>query len=302
MMKSLQVFFISVLILFLSSTTLFSQQITLLNPNGGDSLIGFAQYDVKWQSTGVDSVRIDYTTDNGTLWWSWANVPASSGVNTWTVPPNILSSDCRIRIVDMNNPAVRDSSDSTFTIASFVKVLKPNGWDTLFTKRQYEIKWTSVGVTSVWISFTIDDGLSWGGVASNINASDSSYIWTVPEASTTKARIRLRAGTAVEDISDTTFTIISTVGVKETSVNNTPYVFPNPSNGIVNIDFKNRGLGNEVTFKVVDVLGKEVYKTTASDFGDTFTIDLQETTAISGIYYLLISDGFTNSRHKLYIK
>jgi hypothetical protein len=298
-MKALNTKLLGLLFVLISTSTLFSQQITLLNPNGGNSINGFTQYDIEWQSSGVDSVKIYFTSDNGANWTFWTREPASSGSYTWTVPPNIPSSDCRILIEDNSNPAIRDSSDSTFTIVSFVKLIKPNGGETLLTNRTYEIKWTSVGVSRIWLSFTIDDGLSWGGIASNVNPADSTYTWNVPEAPTTKARVRLfYADNIVADTSDTTFSIISTLGVNELEVNSPLVIYPNPSSGNITVELNNKASNQPLTFKVADILGKILFEQTVSNSKNKTELNLNNSIDKSGIYFLLVSDGETSFRKK----
>ena len=93
--------------------------VTVLQPNGGEVWIQGQLKQITWRKAGdVNNVRVEYTTNNGTLWTTIsASVPAATGSLSWTVP-STLSTQARVRIawVDSLN-TVRDQSDTTFTIS-----------------------------------------------------------------------------------------------------------------------------------------------------------------------------------------
>ncbi len=75
---------------------------------------------LSWRSSGIDSVSIDYSVDNGKSWFTIAdNYPASKGSYDWIVP-SVVSDSCRVRIVnaDENSLPVKFLSRSTFSINS----------------------------------------------------------------------------------------------------------------------------------------------------------------------------------------
>jgi ligand-binding sensor domain-containing protein len=60
---------------------------------------------IGWSASNVSTVRIDYSTDNGSSWVSpsiVSSAAASQGSYNWTVP-NKPSSKCRIKITDLNS-------------------------------------------------------------------------------------------------------------------------------------------------------------------------------------------------------
>lgn len=307
MKKQLLLTTLSLVFILFMGKNLWAQQITLLSPNGGDVFAGGSKPDIKWQSTGVDTLRISYTLDNGATWvLIGSNILAASGSYNWWLPVNQPSTNCRIRIEDKHNASTKDSSDNLFTIESYIKVKTPNGGDTLYSGRQYIISWSSVGTGSLTILYTIDDGLSSSGIVSNINAADSSYRWNIPLAVSNRVKVFIRAGFVnrefVVDTSDNVFSIVSIVNVKEFgSSGNIPKVFPNPTNGIINVEFESMELDTELTFIITDILGRELYTTNTSNFGNTIKLDFKDQITKSGVYFLQIADGNASYQKKLYI-
>jgi len=90
--------------------------VNVLNPNGGEELIINSEYSITWNSNGIDSVMIDYSTNNGAGWMTvTSSIPASLGTYLWTIP-NTPSIQCLIKISDIINLNVNDQSDSLFAI------------------------------------------------------------------------------------------------------------------------------------------------------------------------------------------
>jgi hypothetical protein len=91
--------------------------LTLLSPNGGQTLAGGSNYNITWNYTGtVGGVRIEFSTDNGAT-WSEVYPPnvGNTGSYKWLVPI-VESEQCRIRLSNTASPAVYDTSDAVFTI------------------------------------------------------------------------------------------------------------------------------------------------------------------------------------------
>ncbi len=67
--------------------------------------------EINWQAnTGVNTVKIELSTNNGTTWTQIAtNLPASQGSYSWSVPLTTYE-QCKLRISSEQNTAVRDSS------------------------------------------------------------------------------------------------------------------------------------------------------------------------------------------------
>jgi hypothetical protein len=92
--------------------------VSLISPNGGESLSPGSSVNVTWMSNNITNVQLEYTTDNGTAWQTIiASTAASSSSYAWMVP-NTSSINCRVKISDASNPTYNDMSDGLFTILS----------------------------------------------------------------------------------------------------------------------------------------------------------------------------------------
>ena len=60
-------------------------------------------------------MSIDLSTDGGTTWQSLAPSTPSDGDHLVALPA-VNSATCRIRIIWLENPAIRDRSNADFTI------------------------------------------------------------------------------------------------------------------------------------------------------------------------------------------
>ena len=109
------VLFVFISLGFYSRTS--AQNITVLAPNGWETLAGCSNYNIRWTATGTSNYfYIDYSVNNGTSWASLAtNIQYNGGVFTWTVP-NISSSQALIRVRDAVDTNIIDQSNAVFTI------------------------------------------------------------------------------------------------------------------------------------------------------------------------------------------
>jgi hypothetical protein len=89
--------------------------LTLLAPNGGETLLAGNIFTINWQSEGlITDVIIEYSTNNGSDWTTIATV-SNTGTYEWPVPA-VTSQECLIAITDTSNSAISDTSDDVFTI------------------------------------------------------------------------------------------------------------------------------------------------------------------------------------------
>ena len=92
-------------------------------------------------------------------------------------------------------------------IAQSITVLSPNGGETLTHGTNFIINWTSSGVTNVSIDYSINGGVNWVTIATNVTT-PGSYSWSIPNLPTTQALIRIRKNTT-SDVSNSFFFIKS---------------------------------------------------------------------------------------------
>lgn len=90
--------------------------ITLTSPNGSESWEASTTQNITWTSTGVTDVKLEYSTNNGTGWTEIAtDINASIGSYEWTIPirPSV---NCSVKVSDVSNASINDTSDTNFTI------------------------------------------------------------------------------------------------------------------------------------------------------------------------------------------
>ncbi len=92
-------------------------ELAVLAPNGGEKLVANQPYTLKWKTFGaeVENVTIDYSVDNGGSWQRLTRRP-NTGRYEWAPVPMMESMQCLIRIADVRNDGLSDSSDGQFTI------------------------------------------------------------------------------------------------------------------------------------------------------------------------------------------
>jgi photosystem II stability/assembly factor-like uncharacterized protein len=184
----------------------------VLQPNGGEVLYVGTSYPIRWDKVFVDLVKIEYSTDSGTNW-----ILIADGVNSrrikgedddsplifnqydWVVP-NVLSSDCLVRVSDSTDPLVSDLSDTLFTIEAGPQA----GWIVQTSPLTNSILFVDmVDTTTAWAGTidgkalrTTNGGQTWlatvgspGGEVTSISAFDNSKALALSNA-VNSARIR----------------------------------------------------------------------------------------------------------------
>jgi len=97
-------------------TVITPEAITVTAPDGGEEWCGGGSQNITWSSSGIDTVKIEYSTNNGSNWTTEAEkFPAAGGSYSWTVP-DAPSQQCLIRICDAEDGTPCDQSDAAFTI------------------------------------------------------------------------------------------------------------------------------------------------------------------------------------------
>lgn len=118
--------------------------------------------------------------------------------------------DYRVTAFDAaGNESAASNTVTVTTGTQAVQVLSPNGGESVSGGSGLEITWTASGVSNVKLEYSLDHGASWTVIASSVSASTGRFLWTVPNVSSSGARVRAsdaQAG-APSDTSDASFTI-----------------------------------------------------------------------------------------------
>lgn len=200
-----------------------SNDITVTSPNGGESWQGLTTKTITWTNLPAASGQYDIQYSlNGTSWNTVAtNVTGNS--YSWTLP-NASSANCKIRVIDYNNPCKYDESDAFFTITPAIPILlSPNGGQVWQVLCGNNITWNTASIYSsnVRLDYSLDNGTTWNLVV-NSTSNDGIHTWAPPATITPSANCLIRLSNAgdlsVTDISNATFTIAKPLTV--TSFNN----------------------------------------------------------------------------------
>ncbi|NQZ77922.1 MAG: hypothetical protein HRT61_17725, partial [Ekhidna sp.] len=125
--------------------------VTVLTPNGGESLTEGVPYDITWDYTGfpdTEFIEIRLSTDGGSNYsilndGTFATYPTNT--YSWTPTGAQASTDALIQIANTTQ-SVTDESDAVFTIdaapAPTITVLTPNGGESLTEGVAYDITWS----------------------------------------------------------------------------------------------------------------------------------------------------------------
>ena len=181
------------------------------SPNGGEILGAGTVATITWTSNDVEKVTIEFSQNNGLTWQTVANnIDAESGFYSLSLP-DIESNFCLIRISDSSNSDVTDTSAQPFTVSPpFVRVISPNGGERWAYGTAHTIRWEGVGIQTLSIELSTDNGNSWSTIVEEILFSSGQYSWDIPETESTNCIVRLSDSTNSErfDISDNNFTIM----------------------------------------------------------------------------------------------
>lgn len=101
----------------LRSVAAAASTLTVLSPNGSETIAAGTFFNITWSSTGtVGGVIIEFSTNNGAT-WSEVYPPAigNTSVYSWLVPV-VESQQCLVRVKNAANTAITDVSNATFRI------------------------------------------------------------------------------------------------------------------------------------------------------------------------------------------
>ena len=128
--------------------------------------------------------------------------------------PNSIGNQLRVRVSDVSDATVLDTSDANFTIKGSLTVATPNGGEAWVVGTSQNITWTKTGtIATVKLEYSTNafaDELQTVVIAASVDATlGTPYAWTIPDAisSTVRVRITNNADTTVKDLSDGNFKI-----------------------------------------------------------------------------------------------
>ncbi len=161
--------------------------IAVTAPAAGDVYVAGDPVNIRWTSTGIQNVKIEYTTNNGLLntdWHSLVDNTPSNGlfVSSFSIPTN----QYRVRISEALTGSPMAYSNGVFTVSPqpvrTVTVTSPNGGENWLVGTTNEIRWVSTNIDSVKLEYTIDGGAVWNTIIAS-TPSNGLYNWNIPNTS-----------------------------------------------------------------------------------------------------------------------
>lgn len=137
--------------------------LSVISPNGGETLEAGKTYRITWDSYGANQIGIEVIGSGDVKSAQIAFVDSIPRYYDWTVPTNLSSlgldvDNLKIRIFDKDSGLPQDSSDGVFRITKdaggstgsspSIKIVSPNGGEVVMKGEPFKITWT--GGVSTW--------------------------------------------------------------------------------------------------------------------------------------------------------
>jgi PKD repeat protein len=149
-----------------------SQNIILTDPEG--------------DNTYSNNVEFDATANYGDLQYKFV-IQKADGSIKWE--SNVGPGDSGNRVYNLN-PGQNILPMAYFDNIS-IRIITPNGGETLVSGTQYDISWISSNITNVKIEYTINNGSNWTDIISSTPASNGKYQWLIPYLTSSNCKVRI---------------------------------------------------------------------------------------------------------------
>ena len=242
------------------------------------------------------------TVLGGNVTSTWEVVPAVSRELNFslTVRDNVANGgatdrdDVKITVEGSAGPFIVTSQAVTTTLLG-------NSTQTI----TWEVSSTNVApinCTHVNILLSIDGGQTFPHVLKSNTANDGTEQVTLPNETTTDARILVEAVNNVfYAVNPAKFSIDKTAGIDdELFVNFSMY--PNPTNGEISLRFDLKSEDRSILLQLYDVHGRVISKKEFNNSSSKFSTILNYSHVAAGMYFLNIKNGFFSRTKKIIIK
>ncbi|MCX7737034.1 MAG: zinc-dependent metalloprotease [Candidatus Kapabacteria bacterium] len=183
--------------------------INLDNQLGGQKFGHRETINLSWTTYFVDNVRIEFSSDGGRNWNKVID-NVNGFTYKWTIP-SINSNECLIRLISLPDESVITQSQIFAIGQQKAKIIKPNGGEILCANSTYEIEWFSEFVSTLFLEYSINNGLSWQRVTlGSFKPNTTTYSWAVPMKPSNQVLMRIYTkpdSVIYLDTSDYVFTI-----------------------------------------------------------------------------------------------
>jgi hypothetical protein len=193
--------------------TITAQSITVTAPNGGENWLVGSNHNITWTSNCFKgTVKLEYSTNNGTNWIAISASTTDDGTEPWVIP-NTPSTQCLVKVSDSQDGDPFDVSNVVFTISApptpTITVSSPNGGENWVVGSTHAIAWVTSNFSgNIKLEYSTNNGAAWSDIIAS-TADDGSYDWIIPNTPSTQCLVR--ASDAADgdpvDVSNAVFTI-----------------------------------------------------------------------------------------------
>ncbi|MCH7974704.1 MAG: hypothetical protein IH949_12630, partial [Bacteroidetes bacterium] len=193
-----------------SSFTIFTGQISVSSPDGGESWMAGSSQNITWTDNITGNVTIDLYK-GGSFHSVISASTSSDGSKVWNIPFALASgSDYKVKITSVNDPGISDFSSSNFTIVgNLVIVTTPNGGEDWQVGSSQIINWTDNFTGNVEIQL-FKSGIFQSSITGS-TPSDGAYTWNISNSLIQGSDYSIRISSVndgnIFDFSDADFTL-----------------------------------------------------------------------------------------------
>ena len=172
----------------------FAQDALLLkSPANGQVISGGDYFNISWESSNVDNIKIEYSSDGGLLWTTIiASYPSSASKYSWLVPAKPTTKG-KIRISDIENSNVASFSPGNFIISEPVLTLDADSSPTLVKGNAFRFGWISQTVEKINLYYSTNGGTNYTLIRKGYPALAGAFTWIVPEINANTIRLKIES-------------------------------------------------------------------------------------------------------------
>ncbi len=163
--------------------------LTLTAPFQGMKMTNNSQQQITWESSFVADVKIDFSSDNGNTWEELTDSYSAGHRSYPWETPDLISSECMIRISDVANPEITETSGA-FTLCK-LDLIAPNGPGFFQTGTPLMVEWDSEMVSTLILSYKTSPNGEWTIDTEGIPAAPGTFEWILPESPTSYMKVKL---------------------------------------------------------------------------------------------------------------
>jgi hypothetical protein len=196
----------------------YCEGVCVVEPNGGEIIPSGGNWAICWEApNNAEKFDLKYSLNNGK---SWNFIKSVTGLHCthWEEVPvvTVNKKKCLMKVIAYDSLGTQvgsDISDKPFSI-EVLRLISPNGGETLQSGSTWTIKWTThktINPVAKTILKYTTDGTTYKPIET-LSGNPESYLWTVPNVSSTKCKVKIilkdASGAKVgTDTSDGLFTI-----------------------------------------------------------------------------------------------